>query len=569
MLNKKTKKWLELVVGKISQKEEIILTEIQSYFIENKTVEINDKLFEKIHKKSKQRLLGITYTPIQIRQELTQNVLKILNKNKNISEVKIIDPCCGSGTFTITLLEELEKYKVNKIEALKNNVFFYDIDKISVLITLINILEYFKRDNKDITNIKPNTKVVNYLNISEKFDAFITNPPYVKFQNLEINTRKKISQKYSKLINGSLGLSAIFLIKMFEDLSSNGIIGIITQNNFFTSNSGKFLRQKLKKKIYKIDNFGSNAIFNKVTAYTCLMYLTKEDQNTFEFRKIDKEDNFKFKPSKISNNALSPVKWHLAKPKELEDLIKLEKKGTPLNIACRIWVGIATQFDKGFTVFKKNNYWSGLSPEGHEFEIENEIVKPLIRVADLKDENSISENKRGIIYPYEIIGNNIITLKESILKIKYPKAYKFLLTWKKKLLLRQKGQIKKEDWYKWGRIQSMIPSKNKLLTKTFNKGPCFYFDKSESLFSNGYALTNINTSYSIKFIQLVLNSSIFAYYSKLTSFEIEGEYQCYQKNFIERFCLPIISKKKQEELVYTGKVDDFLIKYYNLNYRTN
>ena len=40
-------------------------------------------------------------------------------------------------------------------------------------ITLINILEYFKRDNKDITNIKPNTKVVNYLNISEKFDAFI------------------------------------------------------------------------------------------------------------------------------------------------------------------------------------------------------------------------------------------------------------------------------------------------------------------------------------------------------------------------------------------------------------
>ena len=215
MLNKKTKKWLELVVGKISQKEEIILTEIQSYFIENKTVEINDKLFEKIHKKSKQRLLGIAYTPIQVRQELTQNVLKILNKNKNISEVKIIDPCCGSGTFTITLLEELEKYKVNKIEALKNNVFFYDIDKISVLITLINILEYFKRDNKDITNIKPNTKVVNYLNISEKFDAFITNPPYVKFQNLEINTRKTISQKYSKLINGSLGLSAIFLIKMF------------------------------------------------------------------------------------------------------------------------------------------------------------------------------------------------------------------------------------------------------------------------------------------------------------------------------------------------------------------
>ncbi len=82
----------------------------------------------------------------------------------------------------------------------------------------------------------------------EKFDAFITNPPYVKFQNLDINTRKKISDKYSKLLNGSLGLSAIFLKKMYDDLLDSGVIGIITQNNFFTSNSAKFLRQELTKK---------------------------------------------------------------------------------------------------------------------------------------------------------------------------------------------------------------------------------------------------------------------------------------------------------------------------------
>ena len=162
-----------------------------------------------------------------------------------------------------------------------------------------------------------------------------------------------------------------------------------------------------------------------------------------------------------------------------------------------------------------------------------------------------------------------VVIKEATLQNKYPKAYKFLLTWKKKLLSRQKGKIKKDDWYKWGRIQSMIPVKNKLLTKTFNKGPCFYFDKTESLFSNGYALTNIHSSYNIKFIQLVLNSSIFGYYSKLTSFEIEGEYQCYQKNFIERFCIPIIDIKKQEELIHSGLVDNFLIKYYGLKYKLN
>ena len=62
---------------------------------------------------------------------------------------------------------------------------------------------------------------------------------------------------------------------MYDDLLDNGVIGIITQNNFFTSNSGKFLRQELQKKIYKIDNFGSTAIFDKVTTYTCLIYLIR------------------------------------------------------------------------------------------------------------------------------------------------------------------------------------------------------------------------------------------------------------------------------------------------------
>ncbi len=66
-----------------SHEEELILQEIQHYFFKNKTIELNETLFERIHKKNKRRLLGITYTPIQIREELTKNVLDILNKKKH------------------------------------------------------------------------------------------------------------------------------------------------------------------------------------------------------------------------------------------------------------------------------------------------------------------------------------------------------------------------------------------------------------------------------------------------------------------------------------------------------
>jgi hypothetical protein len=165
----------------------------------------------------------------------------------------------------------------------------------------------------------------------------------------------------------------------------------------------------------------------------------------------------------------------------------------------------------GFRIHKKD--------EQYELHYQTKVVEVnlLVHGKMIMHGKELNSGDIFIIYPYEITGGDVVVIKEATLQNKYPKAYKFLLTWRKKLLSRQKGKIKKDDWYKWGRIQSMIPVKNKLLTKTFNKGPCFYFDKTESLFSNGYALTNIHSSYNIKFIQLVLNSSIFAYYSKLTS----------------------------------------------------
>ena len=187
-------------------------------------------------------------------------------------------------------------------------------------------------------------------------------------------------------------------------------------------------------------------------------------------------------------------------------------------------------------------------------------------MADLSTHDSIKSNDRGVIYPYVIVKGKPIVMLENDLKNQFPKAYEFLLTWKTELMAREKGRVAESDWYKWGRIQSMIPVENKLLTKTFNRGPCFYFDESDSLFSNGYALTPKSDKYDLKFVQAVLNSEVFGYYAKLTSFEIEGQYQCYQKNFIERFCLPNVDKNEQMKICKSSKIDDFLVGYYGLNH---
>lgn len=566
MENDNLKNWLNTVVGQLSENELLLLEEARKHFELNQTDNLTKKIFNSFHSKKKQKLLGITYTPYEIRAELTEVVLRKLTRSKKISEIKIIDPCCGSGSFSITLIEKLTKLGVKPEEALQKNIYFQDIDKLSVALSMLNIYEYSKRVGVDASKINLNVRVADYLTSNEKFDGFITNPPYVKLQNLEISVRKFLKNKYPQLFTGALGLSSIFLKKMYDDLNDGGVIGVITQNNFFTSNSGVSLRKEIENNILKIDTFGSEPIFKGVTAYTCLIYLINQKQTSFEYRKISDYERFNQKTSRIKNKSLDSRKWRLGSREELEDLTKLENIGVSLKDACRIWVGIATQFDKGFTVFLEGKNWVGKSPDGQKITIENEIVKKLIRVADLSSQESIKNNDRGIIYPYVIVKGKSIVIEESDLLIKFPKAYKFLLSWKNQLMARQKGKITESDWYKWGRTQSMIPVKNKLLTKTFNRRPCFYFDQSDSLFSNGYALIPKSKKFELKFVQAVLNSKVFDYYAKLTSFEIGGQYQCYQKNFIERFCLPDVDKKEQIKFCYSEKIDDFLAEYYALNY---
>ena len=186
MLDVKIKEWIVDVLGKLTKDEEEALSIAHAHFKESRSEDLSKKVFNSVHDKTKQKILGITYTPLAIREELTKTVLAKLIDSKPANELKISDPCCGSGAFSVTLIEELNKLGVDRLKALKNNVFFYDIDKLSVALSMVNISAHLARHNVDATKVKPNAKVIDFLRCKEQFDAFITNPPYVKLQNLEI-----------------------------------------------------------------------------------------------------------------------------------------------------------------------------------------------------------------------------------------------------------------------------------------------------------------------------------------------------------------------------------------------
>ncbi|MDH3325038.1 MAG: hypothetical protein OEL89_05345, partial [Candidatus Peregrinibacteria bacterium] len=178
-----------------------------------------------------------------------------------------------------------------------------------------------------------------------------------------------------------------------------------------------------------------------------------------------------------------------------------------------------------------------------------------------------SEDKRRIIFPYVKEGKTHNLIEEKILKEKYPKTYFYLMIIKEELSKRDKGKSKIPNWYAYGRGQGLNFSGKKLLTKTFSNKPNFMIDEDEyALFCNGYAVFPKDNEDMI-ILKKILNSDLMNYYARKTSVGIGGDYQCYQKNFIESFSIPRLSVDEKQFLMSeddTENIKMFLTKIYGL-----
>ncbi|KAA6315858.1 hypothetical protein EZS27_033748 [termite gut metagenome] len=156
---------------------------------------------------------------------------------------------------------------------------------------------------------------------------------------------------------------------------------------------------------------------------------------------------------------------------------------------------------------------------------------------------------------------------------------------KEELLARDKGKIKYNPFYAWGRTQGLTRFGKKILNPTFSQYPRFLVVEDEdALFTNGYGIFfkepkkectlfgdekhTLSKIENIDIVQKVLNSEIMHYYISKTSVSIDGGYPCYQKNFIEKFTIPEFSNKEVSELRSLSNQKDinlFLADKYQVN----
>ena len=135
----------------------------------------------------------------------------------------------------------------------------------------------------------------------------------------------------------------------------------------------------------------------------------------------------------------------------------------------------------------------------------------------------------------------------------------------KELLSERSSDKNMQFWYQYGRSQGLNNFGNKLLFPQFLKNPRFiYCSNVNSLFCNGFAISD-NEKISLKLLQKILHSSVFAFYISKTSYTIDGGFYCYQKKYLSNFSIPSFSKSEVDFLTNCKNqdaVNDFLEKKY-------
>lgn len=542
-----------------------------------------ERVFEKIVSGKEKVEKGSFYTPRYIVRGILDRCLEKVRSRK-IERPTVCDPACGSGGFLVEGVEMLSsRFDISPREVAEEYIYGIDVDATATkhaeaLIELylaskgvtlpVGEIGLYTKD----TLLADGEKILDEAGVPEGFDVVVTNPPYVKLQNLEPEYREKLRSKYNSFVKGSFGLSPLFLVAGMRILSDAGHLGVITQNNLFTSLAGENIREFLQDNGYvdRILDFGHQKVFEGASAYTCLMFLSKEGGESFEYGFMEDEpDGESIRSKKYSNieyGKIESKKWRLAEGAHFDNLYRIEKTGNPLGDIAKIKVGFATLNDSVFFVFEDGGSCvSRLDDEG--VEIEKGVTREAVKVSDLERERDIEESIRRIIFPYKSTKSGYELLGEEEMKSEYPKAMSYLDSHKQEL----REEENDEEWYAWGRSQGMDAVGPKLLTKTFNSEPSFFLDKGNALFSNGYGIwlersSLFSCSMTIEALGAILNSKIMHYYAKLTSFQIEGNYQCYQKNFIKRFGIPQLSKDQRNHLENAGseEADFFLSEKYDI-----
>ena len=517
----------------------VLKEEIQKFDIESLI-----ELFEFVISPSDRIINGAIYTPLAIRECIVNKAFE--EKKDSLNSAKIADISCGCGGFLLTAARELKTHTSNTYSYIfKNQIFGIDIQDYSITRTklLLSLLALSDGEDNEIFEFnlyQGDALIFKWDSLYENFagfDVIIGNPPYVCARNLADEVKQNLSN-WSVCKTGNPDLYIPFFQIGFESLSENGILGFITMNTFFKSLNGRALRDYFKQKRIKLSiiDFGTYQIFKSKSTYTCICFIENKEQEYINYHQFNQkklpEENKQF--HKVYYSLLDSKKgWNL---KDSKIISKIESTGIAFGELYKTRHGIATLKNDIYIfkpVYEDESFY--YLQNGSLYQIEKGICRDIINSNKLSREIDFDRVKEKVIFPYTNEDKPKL-FDEVYIKKKFPNAYKYLLNKKNILDKRDKGKGKYENWFAFGRTQSLERVRNKLFfPKMSDKIPSYIMNFDENLlFYNGQAIIGHDQE-EMTIVKKIMESRLFWYYIKTTSKPYSSDYYSLNGNYIRNF----------------------------------
>ncbi|MDR2650706.1 MAG: N-6 DNA methylase [Prevotellaceae bacterium] len=500
---------------------------------------------------------GAIYTPLYIREFIVEETF--LTVKQTLCDTKIADIACGCGGFLYNAAIKLKQTtRKNYAEIFEKQIFGLDIQEYSItrakLLLSLLALNSGEDDNfnfnlhtGDALDFKWKDKIDSFVG----FDIILGNPPYVCARNLDVQTRKKLAD-FVVCKSGNPDLYIPFFQIGIENLSQHGVLGFITMNTFFKSLNGRDLRTYFSKKSIhlKIIDFGAQQVFKSKNTYTCICLIQNKESQFIAFSSADRDKiNQQIRFKNIKYNILNNYKgWNL---KDNDIVSKIESTGTPFGKIYKIRNGIATLRNDVyiFKPVKEDDEYYYLQKE-MGFPIEKEICMDIVNSNKLSRSVSLSELKEKVIFPYTKKKQTKL-LNEDFFKETFPCAYKYLFCKRDELKKRDKGNGNYENWYAYGRTQSLERFKYKLFLPSYSDiTPSYILNTDDNiLFYNGLAIIG-SSEKELQIIKKILETRLFWYYIQMTSKPYSSNYYSLGGNYIKNFG---ICHLREDEIDYILK----------------
>jgi len=231
----------------------------------------------------KRKKAGIYYTPPHVVNYIVRTVLSGLERKtpEQVSELKIIDPACGSGSFLIKAFDVLKEY-YDQYNLVSENLFGVDLDPQAAEIAAVNIMLKALRKGERLPlilgdNIKRGNSLISgteeeltkyfgkqwkeevpfnwneeFRDIFDRggFDVVIGNPPHGA--KLTKEEREFFADKY-QVAKGYKNTASLFIERTTQLLKPDGILGLVIPKSLTFSQKWSIVRDFILSKLKLIE----------------------------------------------------------------------------------------------------------------------------------------------------------------------------------------------------------------------------------------------------------------------------------------------------------------------------